>query len=355
MAFGPSASPTFRTILCGCGGMSQAWLNPIADIPAIELVGLVDLDADNARSRADQFGYPAAMVGTDLERMIAETGAQVVFDVTVPEAHHPVTMTALRAGYHVLGEKPMAVNVPQAAEMAQTARDQGLLYATLQNRRFNGAIHRLRKVLADGLIGKVHSVYADFFLGPHFGGFRDVMEHVLLLDMAIHTFDQARYLSSADGLNVFCREFNPHGSWFAHGASAHADFTMTEGVHFHYRGCWCAEGLGTGWGCEWRVIGTNGTLLWHGGDRFEAEVVDPDGEGKGPFRACKPIEVPEVPYPYESGGHDGIIRNFIACLQHGETPLTHGEDTIRSLAMVCAAVESAERGEVVAVARPSFS
>ena len=65
-----------------------------------------------------------------------------------------------------------------------------------------------------------HVTLADFFIGAHFGGFRDEMAHVLLLDMAIHTFDQARKILGADPVSVYCHEFNPAGSWYAGASSA---------------------------------------------------------------------------------------------------------------------------------------
>lgn len=76
---------------------------------------------------------------------------------------------------------------------------------------------------------------ADFFIGAHFGGFRDAMPSPLLLDMAIHTFDAARYLSGADPLAVYCDEFNPAWSWYAGNACATAIFEMTGGLRYVYR------------------------------------------------------------------------------------------------------------------------
>ncbi len=59
------------------------------------------------------------------------------------------------------------------------------------------APHRAR--IASGAIGALTSVHADFFLGPHFGGFRETMDHVLLLDMAIHSFDAMRCMTGLQG------------------------------------------------------------------------------------------------------------------------------------------------------------
>lgn len=86
---------------------------------------------------------------------------------------------------------------------------------------------------------------ADFYLVAHFDGFRTEMDHVLLLDMAIHTFDQARYISGQDAEHDYAADWNPSGAWYRHGANAVAFFKMTDGVRFSYRGSWCAEGLNT--------------------------------------------------------------------------------------------------------------
>ena len=60
----------------------------------------------------------------------------------------------------------------------------------------------------------------EFFKAPHFGGFREEMAHPLLVDMAIHAFDAARYLLGADPVSVYCEAFNPAWSWYAGDAAA---------------------------------------------------------------------------------------------------------------------------------------
>ena len=95
----------------------------------------------------------------------------------------------------------------------------------------------------------------------------------LLLDMAIHTFDAARYLSSADPVSVYCEEFNPPWSWYAGDAAATAIFEMTGGLRYTYRGSWCSEGHHTAWESEWRAVGPNGTATWNGQDAPVAEIV----------------------------------------------------------------------------------
>ena len=175
----------------------------------------------------------------------------------------------------VLGEKPLADNMADARRMVAAAQEAGLLFAVIQNRRYDENLRRLRAFLESGAIGQLTTVNSDFYLGVHFGGFRDHMAHVLLSDMAIHTFDAARYLSGSEPCSVYCHEWNPAGSWYDRDASAVAIFEMSEGLVYTYRGSWCSEGLNTSWEmrlayrghARQRVVGRCGRHSGSGGGR----------------------------------------------------------------------------------------
>jgi len=336
---------TLRAVLVGCGGISQAWLEAAQSIEGLQIVGLVDLLADNARRRAGQFGLDRAEIDTSLPRVLDRTAPDVVFDCAVPEAHVDVTLEALSRGCHVLGEKPLADTLDNARRMVAAAQAAGRVFAVMQNRRFDAGIRALRGCLDGGEIGPLTTINSDFFLGPHFGGFRDEMRHVLLLDMAIHTFDQARFLGRVDPLSVYCKEWNPVGSWYAHGASAVAVFEMSGGVVYTYRGSWCAEGLPTSWESDWRLIGIHGSAHWDGAGMLAAEAVKAD---QGFMLERRPVEISPYTGP-AVGGHAGLLADFIDCLRTGRTPETLAADNIKSLAMVFGAIESAEGGGVVQI------
>ena len=335
-----------KVVLVGCGNVSGSWLKPAAQHPGIEIAGLVDLNETAARKRAAEFGLGGAEIGTDLEAMLDRTGPDAVFDCTVPEARWTVVSAALRRGCHVLAEKPMADSLENARAMIAAARQAGKLYTVMQNRRYDERVRRIRRLLDTGAIGPVTTVNCDFYLAPRFGGFRERMRHVLLLDMAIHTFDAARVICGADPAAVYCREWNPSGSWYEHGASAMAVFEMAGGATFNYRGSWCAPGLSTTWNGEWRVIGECGTVKWNGGDLLQAQATVSTG---GPKPEVKEIEIPPCDAPEKAGGHQGCIGEFIRCVQTGAVPETVGTDNIQSLAMVFGAIESAETGQRVEI------
>ncbi|MGJ3244280.1 MAG: Gfo/Idh/MocA family protein [Opitutales bacterium] len=336
-----------RIVLVGCGGISRAWLNAVTTHfnDRVELVGLVDLNVDNCRARQADFGLEGIPVSDDFGGMLADLKPDAVFNCTTPNAHHPLVLQALRAGCHCLVEKPLANTVEQGRELVEAAKTAGKTFAVIQNRRYDPNIRTVRGIVAAGTLGTVHTVNVDFYKGVHFGGFREEMEHVLLLDMAIHTFDQGRFIVGGQPVSVYCREYNPPGSWFRHDASAQAMFTLSDGTVYNYRGSWCADGFQTSWQGSWRLVGEKGTLLWDGEDGIQVEVIDPDRDGSA--SGYRSVDVVHEERPPASCGHAGVIEDFLNALDSGDDPLTVGYDNIHSLAMVEKAIESAETGQVV--------
>lgn len=332
-------------VMAGCGAMSDGWLTALRDVPYlaehVRLIGLVDLDEAAASGRAEKHGLTNVETGSRLDDMLARLKPDLLFDLVVPPARFGVVETGLAAGCHVLSEKPMANTLSEARALVERAAAANRLHAVIQNRRFLPGIRRVRALLNSGALGDLTAVHVDFFIGAHFGGFRDEMEHVLLLDMAIHTFDAARYVVGRKPVAVYCRETNPKESWYAQGAAADALFDFEGGVSMTYRGSWCAEGANTAWESSWRIIGTRGTLIWDGNEGFDAHVVA--GED-GFLRPLAALEVPPLAEPLIEG-HAGVIADFVHAVLSGQTPLTVGSDNILSLAMVSAAIDSATRGE----------
>ncbi len=336
---------TLQAVLVGCGGISHTWLRGIQAIDGLEIVALVDLVEGAAQQRADEFELKA-QVSTDLDAILSAAQPDIVFNCTVPEAHVDVTLAALSHGCHVLSEKPLADSMANARRMVAAAEKAGKLFAVIQNRRFHTGIRRLSRFLRAGAIGDITTVDSDFYIGAHFGGFRDHMEHVLLLDMAIHTFDAARLISGADPVAVYCTEWNPAGSWYDRDASAVAVFELSNNLVYTYRGSWCAEGVNSSWECDWRIVGQRGSVVWDGGEGFQAQVVAQTGGFRSEYAD---LEVPPLDPADKIGAHAGQIADFIHCVREGRTPETTASDNIKSLAMVFGAIESASQGREIKV------
>jgi predicted dehydrogenase len=332
-----------KIIVAGCGGMAQAWVAEAKGRHNAEIVAFVDLYEATAQAMAERHQLDVPIF-TDLSAALASTDANLVFDVTIPASHKHIVTTALRAGVHVLGEKPMAESLQDAEEIVRTSEQTGKRYAVMQNRRYLKTIRAYRDFVQSGQIGDIGSIHANFFLGPHFGGFRDAMDNPLILDMAIHTFDQARFITGADPVSVYCHGYNPPGSWYKGNASASCIFEMDNGIVFSYNGSWCAQGLGTSWEAEWRVNGSKGSAEWDGINLPVGEAVV-EGATEG-FQ--HPLQQLNVPATYQGREmHQGCFDEMFASLEEDRPAETDCRDNIKSMWMVFGAVESARTGEKV--------
>lgn len=323
-------------LVVGAGGIAGVWL-PLLQKERLCVAGIMDLSRERAEQRAREFA-PHAPVFSDLAAALKASRPDFVLDLTVPEAHASVTCAALNAGCHVIGEKPMADSMRAARRMVQTAERTKRMYMVSQSRRWDLHHDRVRRTIAAGRLGTLTTINCDFYIGAHFGGFRDLMDSPLILDMAIHHFDLARYFTGADPVAVYCHEFNPAGSWYRGAAAASCIFEMSNGIVFTYRGSWCAEGCHTSWNGDWRIIGTRGTLIC-------AQDQEPHGQivaGSSGFnRPLAPLAV--APSRLRFPAMHGALREMLAFLRRGTLPQTECHDNIKSLAMVFAAIESARR------------
>lgn len=333
----------FRIAVIGCGGMSKSWIEYALQREDAEIVALVDLRKESAAAMAERYGISCGIYD-DVRQAITESGANLVFDITIPESHAAVATIAMELGCDVLGEKPMTVSMEEARRLVSLAETQRRTYAIMQNRRYLIQIRAYRELVRTAGIGEIGFVNADFFLGPHFGGFRDAMESPLLLDMAIHTFDQARLITGKDPVSVYCHEFNPTGSWYAGNAAAICIFEYADGGVFCYRGSWCAEGSPTSWEAEWRINGSSGTAIWDGATAPFAEVVVPQQE-PGASRKFQRVEA-DLDWQGRNG-HHGCLDEMFAALVEGRKPETDCTDNIKSMAMVYGALQSAREGRKV--------
>lgn len=333
----------FKIAIVGCGSMAGAWVRYAMGRSDSRIVALVDINPENAIRLAEQHKLECS-IHTDLKEAVKHSNPNLVFNITVPDAHKTIVTTALELGCDVLGEKPMASGMEDAKHMLKVVQQTKKSYAVMQNRRYLKNIRELRMMLAKDAIGNIGYVGADFFLGPHFGGFRDIMDSPLLLDMAIHTFDQARFIANADPVSVYCHEFNPPDSWYRGNASAICIFEFSNSSVFSYRGSWCAEGFNTSWESDWRIIGSKGTILWDGTNAPVGEVVE-KCDNDSFMNKTNPIG--RVGNWIGNEGHAGCLDELFMALIEGRKAETDCSDNIKSMTMVFGAIESARVGKKI--------
>lgn len=346
--------------MVGCGNITGQWMPALKAREDVEFVGLVDLNVEvaSACAKRNELDVPCF---SDLRKAIHETKAGLVFDLTIPAAHKAVVTTALQEGCHVFGEKPMAGTLAEAREMVALSEKTGKRYSILQNYRYNQWVRTYQQLLAGGKIGQLGTLTADFFTGPQMPGFRENMDSPLLLDMAIHTFDMARFLAGGDPATVWCREFNPSWSWFKGAASAVAVFEFTNGVVFEYRGSWCQQGQWTSWSSTWRACGSQGSAQWLNEpvrgqnacgtfkDRIVCTTARPEADLQAWWQNDNWQDAEVAPDWKGQEGHAGCLDEMFTALREGRPAETDCRDNIKSVAMVLAAVESSRLGKTINV------
>jgi predicted dehydrogenase len=124
------------------------------------IAAVASRSAERAEAFGDRFDIPTRY--GDYEALAADPDVDVVYVATPHSRHEADTIELLRAGKHVLCEKPFALNARQAARMAEEARNRGLFLMEAIWSRFLPAYRSLVEVIGEGRIGQPLLVEADF-------------------------------------------------------------------------------------------------------------------------------------------------------------------------------------------------
>lgn len=164
---------SLRVLAVGLGWVTTNRHLPVMKAsPDYEVVGVADRRAERASSVAKQFGVEKHFSSPGLEehKDLAEIPwldeVDAVTIGTSPFSHHGLTMSALRAGKHVLTEKPFAMTPEEGEEMVAFAREQGLTLAVVHNFQFARSMRRLLSDIASGRLGKIQGVSGVVFGNP---------------------------------------------------------------------------------------------------------------------------------------------------------------------------------------------
>jgi predicted dehydrogenase len=261
--------------------------------------------------------------------------------------HEGVVVKGLSSGLDVLGEKPMAESMQAARNIVGAADKYGKRYFVMQNRRYLHGIQTLRAAVESGVVGKPCHVCVDMRLGAHFTGFRNVMEHPLIIDMAIHTFDEARYLlGDAKAASAYCQEYNPPHSWYKGAGGADCIFEMGCGANLLARLSWVSRSENTSSHGRWHVSCSGGAALWDGYRKVCVNEAQPLPEGRSYYEE-EGLRREIALKTSGSEEHDGCLDDMFDALIADRPMQTDCHNNIHSLSMVHACLESSKTGQKI--------
>ncbi|HET7658211.1 MAG TPA: Gfo/Idh/MocA family oxidoreductase [Bacillales bacterium] len=167
-------------------------------VPALQ--ALCGRNRESLESAADQMGW--ASTETDWRKLIERDDIDLI-DISTPNrTHAEMAIAAAEAGKHVICEKPLAMTVEEAARMAEAVKKSGVVNMICHNYRFAPAVQYAKKIIADGRLGKIYHIRAqylqDWIMDPSFPMVwrlrKEVTGSGALGDIGAHIIDLARFL-----------------------------------------------------------------------------------------------------------------------------------------------------------------
>ena len=143
-----------RTGIIGAGGIAQAHLRAISTIEEIEAVAVADIIRERAQQTAETWGIPH--VYDDYREMLKHEDIDMVNVCTFHQAHCAPSVDALKAGKHVLVEKPMAATLEDAVTMTKAARDSDKLLMVALKTRFSPDMQAAKAIVDSGALGEIY-------------------------------------------------------------------------------------------------------------------------------------------------------------------------------------------------------
>ena len=145
-------SKTYNFAILGCGVISKTHVKAISSIENARLLGVADVNLANAQAFALANGVKAY---SDYAEMLADSNVDVVCVCTPSGWHAPNAIQALKAGKHVVLEKPMALNTKDADEIIAISEQTGKKVTVISQFRFSEDLIKIKKYIDQGAFGKI--------------------------------------------------------------------------------------------------------------------------------------------------------------------------------------------------------
>ena len=337
-----------KVAVIGCGSIANA-----AHIPAYmknedaEIVYFCDIIPERAEKAVADYGCGKAI--TDYHEILNDPEIVAVSVCTPNYAHASIAIECLRAGKHVLCEKPAARTYAEALEMQKAQHETGKILNIGVVNRFNTGVNELKKLIDEGVLGNIHHVYVSFRAHrsiPGLGGAfttKAIAGGGALIDWGVHFLDIVMYCcGDPKPLTVtgeeFCvlgkdmKAYNYTSMWAGppdYSGTYDVDDSVTgmirtEGPVITFNGAW-AQNIGVGEMYIDFMGDKAGVRLQYGSD----------------FTVYND-QLEEYTPKFEMGNHfENEINAFIRCIQTGEKLPSHIDTVIITAKMMQGIYDSA--------------
>lgn len=318
----------------------------------LALAGVYDIDPARQQWASEQ-GFKNY---ESYEAMLADDNVDIILIATPNDLHRDQAIAAMRAGKHVLCEKPVTPTSAELEDILAVATETGKIFYPRQNRRWDEDFRIIREIYNNNLLGKTFNIESrvlgsrgipgDWRAKKEFGG-------GMMLDWGVHLLDRLLYMIPEKVKKVFCSLTHITNTEVDDGFKMHMTFEsgLTAVVevgtcHFIKLPLWFIAGNhGTAviddWSCKGKMVRLKS---------WEDKDATPILAGAGLTKTMAPRgdnSVEELPLPNVDFDHNELYSNLADVINDGAEQIVTGEEALRVLKLMEAAFESSETGTVV--------
>lgn len=341
-----------KVAVIGCGKIAQVRHIPeYSDHPAAVLAGFYDLNFQRAKELADNYGGKAYRT---VEDIMADPEIGAISVCTANSTHAEIAIEAMKAGKHVLCEKPMAMSVDDCERMVRVSKETNRILMIDQNQRLTAAHQKARQMIAEGELGEVITFRTTFgHSGPETWSidanqgvwFFDKTKAVMgaMADLGIHKTDLIQYLLGQQVVETTAKVMTLQKR-YADGEKIGVDdnaiclYTMSGGAVGTMTASWTYYGPEDN---STIIYGTKGILRIYDDPKYAMTWNTPDGETR--YYDLEKIQT------NDNQTKSGVIDEFIRCITEDKKPEISGESVLPAMRAVFASLEASDAGRSVRV------
>ncbi|MDA0337893.1 MAG: Gfo/Idh/MocA family oxidoreductase [bacterium] len=324
-----------RLALVGCGGMSKSHLRRFHELAdRLDVVAAVDIEIDKAQAVADAMAEHGATLRVATSHLDVVEDVDAALLVLPHHLHHPVSMDFLRAGKHVLVEKPMAITEAECLDLIATANSNDIVLMIAYCMRFHPLVTGMKQLIDAKACGDIFqvSIWTEQLTQYHKGHWalkKATLGGGQLLSHGCHYIDILLWYMGRPlrGTHLGTNTGTP---WMEREGTSNVSVEFEGGRLGYHFGTWGARG--TRMGYAFHAHGTEGMI--------EADIK------AGELRIHRGNDV-ELIGQHESGKHtEEEMAHFLDCIATGARPLTDGPGSLQGLRLIWRLYEAEEQGRL---------
>ena len=347
-----AAKRNIRIGFIGSGWISTVHYDSFKAIGNCEVAAQADIDPE--RSKAFRKDRPIKKYYKNYRTMLKSPDIDVV-TVSVPNfMHGPFAIEALKAGKHVIVEKPLCVRLEESEEIAHLAKKNGLMVGYAEELCYIPKFERLKQIADSGALGDIYMVkQCEKHGGPYSPWFwtRDGAGGGILMDMGCHAIEFCRWFMGKKKV----KSVSAHCGKFLHTWAEVEDHVMLtmefeDGKLAHVESSWALQG---GMSSTAEVYGTKGVAYGDLLSGMGLKVFTPDGYPPMDFNKAQAggpdsrgWTTPDFEWLWNNG-YPQEMADFLDCIRTGSTPMESASDGDAVLEIMLAAYHSAGTGRRV--------